>query len=102
MARNHGHSHSTIIWLTHAISFAIRPLGIIPELIQPLSKLFEISIFPIWRHDLSEDRRTELRHIKMVKIFENSTEFMPEWANKNIEEDVEAAFDKYEEQKRRS
>jgi hypothetical protein len=38
----------------------------------------------------------------MVKIFENSTEFMPEWANKNIEEDVEAAFDKYEEQKRRS
>ncbi len=32
-------------------------------------------------------------YIKMPKIFGNSTEFMPEWANKNMEEHLVKAVD---------
>jgi hypothetical protein len=36
----------------------------------------------------------------LAEIFENPIEFMPDWANKNIEDDLVKAVDKYEEQQR--
>ena len=36
----------------------------------------------------------------MAEIFENTIEFMPDWANENIEDDLVKAVDKYEEQQK--
>ena len=36
----------------------------------------------------------------MAEIFENSIEFMPNWANENIEDDLVKAVDEYEEQQK--
>ena len=36
----------------------------------------------------------------MAEMFENSIEFMPNWANENIEDDLVKAVDEYEEQQK--
>jgi hypothetical protein len=37
----------------------------------------------------------------MAEIFENTIEFMPDWANENFEDDLVKAVDKYKEQHKR-